>query len=480
MQGALVGSPLYMSPEQVLSDPNLDIRSDIYAMGCVLYYSLAAQAPYDGRIQEVLHKHCTATIPDVRKLRPKISERTHQIIVGCLQKERDKRYRDPGHLLGDLADALVRLGLNPGQIEEETRPGDLSDNEQGFKPDTATIAANLNAAEATMAADLSGEGTMATRIQEPQTIVANLLAENSDSFMTQVGFEPSGDSRPARTAVTPGAASTAGTPAAPGSGDTAVTMAGVGVPGTPVEGDFTTALTEPFIVLAPATAGDGAQIVLYAKPTITLGKLREEPVDLVVRNYPVEQHKDAISRVSRQHLILRYRPVEGVIEAEDQGAANGTLLDGIQLTKANPAALEVGRDNIVVLGGVAVLWIKPLKRVSPVVRDLPNAPPTAGQPDLGLDAPCSLDAVVLARPDNRSEMAYAMVLRRLTIGGPGSELVCGGARTHAAIEVARYGGRWLWRVAGQVQSWRPLAAGTEVDVAGRRLIARVGDFTHFD
>ncbi len=257
-------------------------------------------------------------------------------------------------------------------------------------------------------------------------------------------------------------------------------MAAVGVPGTPVEGDFTTALDHAFIVLAPATAGDGAQIVLYAQSSIILGKLREAPVDLVVRNYPVDEHIEAISRVSRQHLVLRYRPVEGVIEAEDQGAANGTLLDGIQLTKGNPAALEIGRDNIVVLGGVAVLWIKPLKRVSPVVRDLPNAPPTSGQPDLGLDAPCALDAVVLARPDNRSEMAYAMVLRRLTFGGPGSELVCGGARTHAAIEVARYGGRWLWRVAGQVQSWRPLAAGTEVDVAGRRLIARVGEFTHFD
>jgi len=470
MQGALVGSPMYMSPEQVLSDPNLDIRSDIYAMGCVLYYSIAAQAPYDGRIQEVLHKHCTATIPDVRKLRPKISERTHQIIVGCLQKERDKRYRDPSHLLGDLADALVRLGLNPGKIEEETRHGDLSDNESGFKPAAVTITQDLNI-EATIAADLSGEGTMATRIEEPQTIVANLLAEG---VMTHVGYAPSGDSKPQRTAIG------AQAPAPVSNSDTAVTMAAVGMPGTPVDGDFTTALADDFIVLAPTVAGDGAQVMLFAKPTITLGKLRESPVDVVIRNYPVEQHKDSITRVSRQHVTLRYRPVEGTIEAEDLGAANGTMLDGIQLNKGSAAALEAGRDNILVLGGVAVLWIKPIKRASPVVRDLPNAPPTQGQPDLGLDAPCNLDALVMSRPENRSEMAYALVLRRLTIGGPGAELVCGGARTHAAIEVARYGGRWLWRVAGQVQSWRPLCTGTEVDVAGHRLVAQAGAFSHFD
>jgi hypothetical protein len=73
-----------------------------------------------------------------------------------------------------------------------------------------------------------------------------------------------------------------------------------------------------------------------------------------------------------------------------------------------------------------------------------------------------------------------MVLRRLTIGGPGSELAMAGARSHAAIEVGLFAGRWLWRKAGSVEPWIPLAEGTEVDVGGRKLVAKVGDYCHFD
>ncbi|MBA3684303.1 MAG: serine/threonine protein kinase, partial [Planctomycetes bacterium] len=175
MEGAIVGSPLYMSPEQIVTDPHLDIRSDIYALGAVLYYALAAQAPYDGRIQEVLHKHCTASIPDVRLLRPKISERSHEIIVTCMQKERAKRYKDPAELLAATANALVKLGLTPGSaIEEDTRPGDLSDDQAGFRPDMRTMAVNLSDGGATLSADLNSGGTLGTI--DAHTIVANLLA----------------------------------------------------------------------------------------------------------------------------------------------------------------------------------------------------------------------------------------------------------------------------------------------------------------
>ena len=43
-----------MSPEQVIADPNLDTRSDLYALGSVLYFCLAATNPYQGQFQDVL------------------------------------------------------------------------------------------------------------------------------------------------------------------------------------------------------------------------------------------------------------------------------------------------------------------------------------------------------------------------------------------------------------------------------------------
>jgi len=483
MEGAIVGSPLYMSPEQIISDPNLDIRSDIYALGAVLYYTLAAKAPYDGKIQEVLHKHCTAAIPDVRLLRPKVSERCQQIIIGCMQKERGKRFKEPAELLSAVADALVRLGLNPGgPIEDDTRPGDLSDPESGFKPDMATVATNLNSNsnDVTMATDLSGgpSAAKAASIDEAHTIVANFLAEQPDG-KTAWNESPSGDSKPEHTAVTL-------VKQPPGSGpersaeSTAATMAAVSIPGTGLRGDFATAIASDWVTLAAATPGDPTQIMLWGRTKLMLGKLREPPVDACMRNYPVMQHKDNCQRVSRQHISLQYDAITATCTAQDLGAANGTMIDGIAMKPQGITTLEVDRDNIVVLSGVVALWAHLKKRMSPVVRELDGAPPSTGQVGVGMDTPHHFDAIVLTRPENRPELAYAMVLRRLTIGGPGSELAMAGARSHAAIEVGLYGGRWLWRKAGAVEPWHPLAVGTEVDVGGRKLIAKVGDYSHFD
>jgi serine/threonine protein kinase len=485
MEGAIVGSPMYMSPEQIVSDPQLDIRSDIYALGAVLYYTLAAKPPYEGRIQEVLHKHCTASIPDIRALRPAISERTAALIVGCMQKERAKRYKEPAELLLAVADALVRLGLTPGgPIEEDTRPGDLSDAESGFQPAVGAITVDTSA-DRTIAADLSAGARGGTQVLDAHTIVANLLAEQGEETSREPA--PGGTMTHDATAATmvarldSGGDASATMAADLSRGDaTSATMAGVGVPGTGVEGDLAKALTADWVTLVAATPGDPTQVMLYARTKLVLGKLREPPVDLSARNYPVMVHKDACQRVSRQHLALRYDAILGTCVLEDLNAANGTMLDGIAVKAGVPCPLEGGRDNIVVLAGTVSLWLRCIRRQSPVVRELAGAAAAAQTPAAGIDVPHALDAVVLSRPENRPELSYAMVLRRLTIGGPGSELACAGSRSHGAIEVGLFAGRWLWRTAGTVAPWKPLAEGTEVDVGGRKLIARTGEYGHFD
>ena len=506
MEGAIVGSPLYMSPEQIVSDPQLDIRSDIYALGAVLYYTLAAKAPYDGKIQEVLHKHCTATLPDIRALRPAISERTAALIVGCMQKERSKRYKEPAELLLAVADALVRLGLNPGgPIEEDTRPGDLSDAESGFQP-------AVSSGDRTIAIDLSGNGgkTFAIQIHDAHTIVANLLAEDpepriahapapSGTVWIDAGATMAADLSNGNAGATMAADLSNGNAGATMAADlsngnagatmaaklspndaTAVTMAGVGVPGTGIDGDFATAMAGDWVTLVAATPGDPTQVVLWGRTKLILGKLREPPVDLCVRNYPVMVHKDACQRVSRQHVAVRYDAILANAVLEDLNAANGTMLDGIAVKGGLSCPLEGERDNIVLLAGTVALWVRCIRRQSPVVRAMPGAPAATAPPSVGLDVPHALDALVLSRPENRPELSYAMVLRRLTIGGPGSELACAGARSHSAVEVGLFASRWLWRPAGKVVPWRPLSAGTQLDVGGRMLVAKPGEFGCFD
>jgi hypothetical protein len=58
-------------------------------------------------------------------------------------------------------------------------------------------------------------------------------------------------------------------------------------------------------------------------------------------------------------------------------------------------------------------------------------------------------------------------------------LVCAGARTRTAVEVATYAGRWLWRPTGTGHAWKPLAEGTELDCGGKVLRATAGVHTHF-
>jgi serine/threonine-protein kinase len=67
--GLAIGTPAYMSPEQAGGSRDLDGRSDIYALGCVIYEMLAGQAPFTGpTVESVIHQHLAAEPPDVASL----------------------------------------------------------------------------------------------------------------------------------------------------------------------------------------------------------------------------------------------------------------------------------------------------------------------------------------------------------------------------------------------------------------------------
>jgi serine/threonine-protein kinase len=103
--GLAVGTPAYMSPEQVTADRELDTRSDVYSLACVTYEMLAGEPPFTGRnARATMALHAIEPAPSVRAKRPDAPLVIEQALARALAKEPDDRFRS----VRDFADALAR------------------------------------------------------------------------------------------------------------------------------------------------------------------------------------------------------------------------------------------------------------------------------------------------------------------------------------------------------------------------------------
>ncbi len=100
--GVTIGTPEYMSPEQVEAK-EIDQRSDIYSLGVILYEMVTGRLPFEGDTAlSIAVKHKTEAPPDPKELNPQIPEDLSHLILKCLEKNREKRYQTPEDLLSEL------------------------------------------------------------------------------------------------------------------------------------------------------------------------------------------------------------------------------------------------------------------------------------------------------------------------------------------------------------------------------------------
>ncbi len=100
--GIMIGTPEYMSPEQV-EGKKVDQRSDIYSLGIILYEIVTGKVPFEGDTPFSIGMKHTGEIPDDPKLlNAQIPEEFNQLILKCLAKDREERYQSTEELLSEL------------------------------------------------------------------------------------------------------------------------------------------------------------------------------------------------------------------------------------------------------------------------------------------------------------------------------------------------------------------------------------------
>jgi serine/threonine-protein kinase len=108
--GALMGTPIYMSPEQCRGAGGVDHRSDIYSLGCVLYTMVTGHPPFDRLgTGEIIAAHLHEPVVPPRQLVPYLAPAAEQLIMRCLAKAPEERYASMIELAAALEHVLAHI-----------------------------------------------------------------------------------------------------------------------------------------------------------------------------------------------------------------------------------------------------------------------------------------------------------------------------------------------------------------------------------
>jgi serine/threonine-protein kinase len=180
---SVLGSPLYMSPEQLMASRDVDARSDIWSLGIVMYEALTGSVPFKGdslvHLALLIREKPT---PRVRELRPELSEELDAVVGRCLAKDRGDRFAD----VAAFAEAIAPFAsANAAQSVSRIR---RVLEQKSARRETAALGSTLPFADTT-ASDSTTDSGARDRPASVKTLDA----------MSRSAEAPTTDARPAAT-----------------------------------------------------------------------------------------------------------------------------------------------------------------------------------------------------------------------------------------------------------------------------------------
>jgi hypothetical protein len=158
---AVIGTPSYMSPEQVRGD-DLDGRSDVYALGVILFEMLAGHGPFHASTpMSVALKHLSDPVPSIRSLRPDLPADVESILNKALAKDKERRYATASELALDLQGVLEK---HPGSANSMSKP-----EQPSRKEDAATEVDGESMADAIPSASVSSNMSQPAPVNQTST-----------------------------------------------------------------------------------------------------------------------------------------------------------------------------------------------------------------------------------------------------------------------------------------------------------------------
>ncbi len=183
--GIVVGTPAYMSPEQAGGQRGLDARTDVYALGTVLYEMLAGEPPYTGpTAQNIIAKRLSDPVPSVRRLRPAVPEALDRLVHDALAPI--------------AADRLASAAAFQAGLESiRTAPSETAAVSRQSTPQTSSVASTGRRLAAVAVAVLLVAAVIAAvfaRHAKSATAVSTAAATPAEPMLAVLPFENLGDS----------------------------------------------------------------------------------------------------------------------------------------------------------------------------------------------------------------------------------------------------------------------------------------------